>query len=324
MKNLTVLLFIGLFICKVQAQDIPVRTLPTEIFRDVKKDPKDTVTHWNWKRGGMFNFSLAQGSQKNWAAGGDNFSMALTTYLNYYVFYKKGRNTWDNSLDVNFGYVQTSSLGSRKNDDRFDFLSKYGFRVDTANKYFLSTLFNFRTQFFDGYTYDGNNVPTLSSTFLSPAYVLLSVGVDYKPFKNFSLFLSPITNRTTVIASNELSAKGLYGVDTGKHVYNEFGAFASVNYMHGLGKNISYKGRMDLFTDYNHNPQNVDVYMTNYFTFRINRYFSATYSLNLIYDDDVKLFGPNGNSPALQLQSQIGLGFSTNFTKVIKSTEPNM
>lgn len=292
--------------------NIPVRALPTEIFREVKKE-KDTV-NWVWKRGGLFNLNMSQGSLSNWAAGGDNFSMALTSYVNYFIFYRQGKHTWDNNIDFNFGLVKSSSLGSRKNDDRVDFLSKYGYRVDTANKLFISTLFNFRTQFFDGYTYDGDS-STLSSTLLSPAYVLLSIGMDYKPIKGFSAFVSPITSRWVIVASRRISAKGLYGVDTGRHVSTEIGAFASINYAQTLLKNVTYKGRMDLFSNYLHNPRNVDMYMTNLFTFKINKFLSATYSLDLIYDDDVKLFGPKQDSPGLQLKSMIGIGFSMPFSR---------
>ncbi len=62
------------------AQDIPVKVVPTEIFRSVKKDPNDTL-NWNWKRGGIINLNLAEGSRSNWAAGGDKFSLAITHRL---------------------------------------------------------------------------------------------------------------------------------------------------------------------------------------------------------------------------------------------------
>ena len=90
---------------------------------------------------------------------------------------------------------------------------------------------------------------------------------------------------------------------------NEFGAFASINYQKGMGKNVTYKGKLDLFSNYRHNPLNIDVFMTNFFSLKISKYFSVTYNLDLIYDDDVKLFGEQGKSPALQLKSIIGLGF---------------
>jgi len=226
----------------------------------------------------------------NWAAGGDDFSLALTSYINYYLFYKKGRHTWDNNVDFNIGYIKTTSLGARKNDDRIDIVSKYGIRVDTSNKVFVSGLFNLRTQLFNGFTYYGDS-GVLTSAFLSPGYLLLSVGIDYKPFENFSVFLSPITSRYTLMRSERLYYKGLYGVLPFHKYVSEVGAFASVNFFKPIFKNVTYKGRTDLFSNYQNKPFNIDIFFTNLFTFKINKYLSATYSLDMIYDDDVKLFG---------------------------------
>jgi hypothetical protein len=49
--------------------------------------------------------------------------------------------------------------------------------------------------------------------------------------------------------------------------------------------------------------------MTNLFTFKIHKNFSATYSLDLMYDDKIRIFGPNKNAPGLQLKSIIGIGY---------------
>lgn len=305
MKKSILLALIVIGIRFGHAQEV-LNKMRAETSRSIKKEA-DT-SKWNWKRGGLLSFNLSQGSLSNWSAGGDNFSLAVGGYFNYFFFYKKDRQTWDNNLDVNLGYVQTTSLGGRKNDDRFDFLSKYGYKIDSVGKVYISTLFNFRSQFFDGFSYT-NNVGSLASAFLSPAYVILSVGFDYKPSDKFSLFLSPLTSRMTIVAHDSLSRKGIYGVPAGKHSINQIGAFATVNYMTSIGKNIGYKGRLDLFSDYANGPQNVDFFMTNLFSFRINKFFSATYSLDMIYDDDVRLFGPDKNSPGLQLKSLIGIGF---------------
>ncbi len=43
-------------------------------------------------------------------------------------------------------------------------------------------------------------------------------------------------------------------------------------------------------------------FLTNYFLFKINKYFTANYNLDLIYDDDVKLFGKEGKSPGLAVE----------------------
>lgn len=303
MKKLLLLLalFGALTVCRSQ-----VNRLRNETSRTIKKDT-DTST-WTWKRGGLISFNLAQGSVSNWAAGGDNFSLSVNGYLNSYFYYKKDRQFWDNNLDINMGYVQSSSLGGRKNDDRFDFLSKNGYRIDSIGKWYVSSLFNLRSQFFDGYTYSGP-VADFASSFLSPAYFILSAGFDYKPNERFSVFLSPLTSRLTLVANQTLSSMGKYGVPAGKHAYHEMGTFITVNYNSSVAKNINYKGRYDMFSNYYNNPWNIDLFMTNLFTFKINKFFSATYSLDLIYDDDVRLFGGNNDSPALQTKSLIGIGF---------------
>lgn len=289
------------------AQDNVVNALKREQNRNFKKD-NDTTTNWNLKRGGMMSFNLAQGSLTNWAAGGDNFSLTVNAYFNYFMYYKKNRHSWSNNLDVNLGYIQSTSLGSRKNDDRYDILSKYGYKMDSVGKWYLTGLFNFRSQFFDGYNYN-NNVLDFTSSFLSPAYLILSAGLDYKPDNKLSVFLSPLTSRWIVVLNEKLSQKGVYGVPPGSNIFNEFGAFITVNYNNTIAKNISYKGRIDLFSNYKSKPQNIDLFMTNLFVFKINKYFSATYSLDLIYDDEVRLFGINKNAPGLQSKSLIGIGF---------------
>ncbi len=292
---------------RLSAQDNIVLGLKREANRNINRVP-DTTNNWRWRRGGLMSFNLAQGSLSNWAAGGDNFSLTVNGYFNYFIYYKKDRHNLDNNFDVNLGYVQSTSLGSRKNDDRFDYLSKYGYKMDSGGKWYLSGLFNFRSQFFDGFNFN-NNIADFTSSFLSPAYVIVSAGFDYKPDNKLSIFLSPLTSRWVLVMNSSLSQKGVYGVPKGDNSINEIGAFATANYANTIAKNINYKGRLDLFTNYKNKPQNIDVFMTNIFSFKINKYFSATYTLDMIYDDDVKLFGSNKTSPALQTKSMIGIGF---------------
>ncbi|MEP6583026.1 MAG: DUF3078 domain-containing protein [Ginsengibacter sp.] len=289
------------------AQDSTVKQLREHTSRkiEVKVDSGKT-----WKTGGIFNLTIGQGSQSNWSAGGDDFSFTLNSNFGLYALYKKNRYSWDNTLDLNFGYLNTTSLGSRKNDDRIDLLSKFGYELKP--KLNLSTLFNFRTQFAKGYDYNSEPKELLSD-FLSPAYILLSIGLDYKPAKGLSIFISPITSRWIIVQNDSLSAKGAYGVTPGKKVKNEIGAFASINYLSDPDKSITYNGRLDLFSNYEHNPQNVDVLMNNKFMAKLSKVLTASLELDLIYDDDVKLFGKNNDSPALQLKSLIGAGLSVKF-----------
>jgi hypothetical protein len=101
-------------------------------------------------------------------------------------------------------------------------------------------------------------------------------------------------------------------VDSGSMVKRETGLFVTVNYNKVIATNITYRGRADFFSNYYDKPENVNLYMTNLFTFKINKYFSATYSLDLIYDDKIRIFGPLKKSPGLQTKSIIGIGYSRN------------
>ncbi len=289
-------------------QDSTIENLKTETTRTLTKDPNDTIPEV-WKTGGIFSMNLAQGSLSNWAAGGEKFSLAANTLINAHAFYKKDRHSWDNNFDFYLGYVKTTSLGTRKNDDRFEVYSKYGYALNP--KLNLAGLFDLRSQFFKGYIYPDAATKVYSSNFFAPAYIILSPGLDYNPVKNLSIFVSPATARWIIVRDTILST--IYGLETGEKTKFEFGAYASLTYIANLGKVVTYNGKLDLFSNYRHKPQNVDLYMTNVFTAKLSKVLSATWNLSLIYDDDVKLFGPNMNAPRLQLQSLVGIGLLVKF-----------
>ena len=307
MKKICLLLLLIAGGISAFSQDETVKKLRDDASRNITKDPADSLT---WRKGGLYGINISQGSLSNWAAGGDDFSLSVNSVLNLFAFYKKDKHSWDNTLDFNLGYVRTSSLGSRKNDDRIDLLSKYGYAL--GEKVNVAGLVNFRSQLFKGYTYP-DNVKTFSSAFLSPAYILFSPGIDFKPNKDLSIFVSPGTVRWTIVKDDSLSAQGLYGVDPGKHSNTEIGAFASVNYLKEFNKILTYKGRLDLFSNYKTKPQNIDLYMTNVLNVKLSKVLSMTWSVDLIYDDDVRLFGKTGEGAALQLKSLVGVGLLMKF-----------
>ncbi len=308
MKKLIFAVFV-FAMTQTAAQDETVKELRDASGRVIKKDPNDTIPY-KWRKGGTFGVNVSQGSLSNWAAGGDEFSLSVNSVLNLFAFYKKDKHSWDNTLDFNLGYVNTTSLGSRKNDDRLDLLSKYGYALNP--KLNLAGLVNFRTQLFQGYTYEDDE-KTLSSTFLSPAYLLVSPGLDYKPNADLSIFVSPVTARWTIVKDDSLSAIGLYGVEPGKHTASEIGAFATINYMKQFTPNIGFKSRLDLFSNYKNHPENIDVFFTNVLSLKLTRLLSLTWSVDMIYDDDVKIFGENNNSARLQLKSLFGIGLLAKF-----------
>ena len=149
-------------------------------------------------------------------------------------------------------------------------------------------------------------------SFLQPTFCL-GAGFNYKPVKDLSIFLSPVTSRWIIVKNDSLSAKGAYGVDSNKHSANEIGAFATISYRKAFSKTVTYIGRLDLYSNYKSEPKNVDVFMTNAFAFKLGRVISLTWNVDLIYDDDVRLFGKNKDSPALQFKSIVGFGLQVRF-----------
>ena len=83
-------------------------------------------------------------------------------------------------------------------------------------------------------------------------------------------------------------------------------------------ENITFQTVLELFSNYFHNPQNVDVNWTTLTTFKVNKFISATLSTQLIYDDDVSVLRTAGDNkgttgPDIQFKQVLGIGFSYKF-----------
>jgi hypothetical protein len=305
--------FVLLTLCALgaHAQDKTVQNLRSESNRAINKQA-DTAKK-TWRTGGAFNLNVNQGALSNWSAGGDKFSLSLTSLLNLFAHYQHGRHSWDNVFDFAYGMVNTTSLGQRKSDDRIDLLSKYGYELD--KKWYLSSLINFRSQFAKGFSYPNDSTKILTSNFLAPAYLVYSIGMDYKPDPTFSMFMSPITARWVIVGNDSLSAAGAYGVDSGKHVKMELGAYASINWNKNITPTTNYKTKLDLFSNYRHDPFNIDIFWTNVFTVKVTRLINMNLSVDLLYDNDVKRVKDDGSQggATAQIKELLGVGFVLKF-----------
>ena len=145
------------------------------------------------KKEGTFILNVNQVALRDWAAGGEQNTLGVTTILNYNINHKKGKYTWNNYFDLALGFQNASSFGQfRKVYDRIDITSKYGYQF--SKKWYSALLVNFNTQSLKGYTYT-DTLNTKISNFLTRGKNLVSAGLDFRPSKSFSLFISPITMR---------------------------------------------------------------------------------------------------------------------------------
>lgn len=277
-----------------------------------EEQTEEKATDGVWKTKGSFAINASQTTFSNWAAGGMN-SVAGNSFFNYTANFKRNKMSWDNSVDLGIGYIKQGDEKFFKNDDRIVLSSKYGRYA--FEHFYYSGLLSFRSQFTDGYKSITDD--TRVSSFLAPAYITVSIGMDYKPNDNFSLLISPLAGRTTIVRDSLLSAAGAFGVTPGKNVRYEFGGVMKIDFKWDIMENISYRTTMELFSNYLEKPQNIDVNWDNVLNMKINSYFSANIRSTLIYDDDIKIQydpdNPDKKGPRLQMRNIFGIGLTFNF-----------
>src|ERR1700712_6007861 len=91
------------------SQDATIKQLKESADKKITKDPADTIPKV-WKKGGLYTLNISQGSLSNWQGGGDKSSFSLVSFLNLYAYYKKKKHAWDNTLDLGYGFINTTSL----------------------------------------------------------------------------------------------------------------------------------------------------------------------------------------------------------------------
>ena len=294
----------------------------TEAEKKLRTQTADTLE--GWKKGGVFAINLAQTSLTNWAPGGQN-SVALNGLFSGSANYKKGNAFWDNSLDIGYGLIkQGKNEDFRKTDDKIDLLSKYGHKA--FKNFYYAALLNFKTQMTPGYNYP--DITNKISDLFSPAYLLVAIGLDFKPDSYFSAFIAPLTSKFTFVVDQVLSDAGAFGVKPGEMLRNEIGGYLRAIYSRNdfkgeFLKNISFTTKIDLFSNYADKPQNVDVSWETLIAMKVNRFISANFSTHLLYDDDIKVpFDKNDNgtiesgeevASKVQFKEILGVGFSLTF-----------
>ena len=279
-----------------------------------------------WVTEGYFSFNVGQGGSRNWAAGSERFTLQGAAYLNYQANRKWRKNIWENSIDLSYALTNSNTTGFRKTDDKIDYVSMFRHRITKKdNVVGIGAWFNVRSQFHHGYDYTETPKRRISGL-MAPGYITLGPGFDIRSNKSVSLFVSPIAPRLILFTnrpysfnfqggvkpdgSQEIPLSWHYNVDPVRKVRFELGALISLKYKREIAKNITYSTRADFFSNYVDDPQNIDVFWSNVLHMKVNNWLIVNYNFDLIYDDDVKLFGVKHNKAATQLRSQLGVGFA--------------
>ncbi|NCD41418.1 MAG: DUF3078 domain-containing protein [Bacteroidia bacterium] len=264
-----------------------------------------------WKKSADISLTFSQVALTNWAAGG-NGSVALNTFGNFGLHYKEGNSDWENKLELAYGLIKPENEILKKSDDRIYFESKYG--VKATEKLDYTTLLSFRTQFVEGYNYPEGEEKVYLSNVLAPAYLNLSVGINWKPAEFLSVFLSPASARYLLVNDQILANQGAFGVEPGEKSKFEFGGLAKLNFKKDIFENVNLATNLELFSNYFDKPQNIDILWDVMVFLKINSFLSANITTNLIYDDNIMITDTEGNTgPRVQFKEIAGVGFSYKF-----------
>ena len=229
-----------------------------------------------WTKGIATTIGFSQLQLMQWAAGGAG-QLTLNTYADAYANMTKGKVVWNNELQAGYGFIQSFETGYKKSDDRLIFDSKLGYKV--VDKLYLSAVYNFRTQFANGYSGDA-----IVSSFLAPAYTSLGLGVDFTPTKNISINFAPLTGKVTIVRPEELRTR--YGNAVDQLARFELGAQLKFDGKVEV-KDFKVSTSLVLFSDYLNKPQNIKVNWDVNAEAKVSKFFSVTLRTNLIYDDNV-------------------------------------
>lgn len=268
-----------------------------------------------WYLNGTAALAFSQASFSNWSSGGQN-SLGLNAFINLQANYRKGKHSWGNTIDLGYGFIMLGKMKdvkTTKSNDKIEITSAYGYSISKDNKWLVTVLVNFRTQFSAGYNYPDDS--TVTSNFMSPGYLTGGLGITYAPAKWFSLFISPSSGRFTFVLDKKLSDSGEFGVDRGKKMHAAFGPYIRADLNKDLSKTINLSTTAEFFTDYIEKFGNIDVNWSLLLTMKVNKWLAASIATQLIYDDAVKIkTSPTDEpGPRTQFKELLGIGLTYKF-----------
>jgi len=305
----------GIYIEKARAQKVVNQKLDTDIgfpkLRKVKKIDK-IIPIWDLEGSADIRFNQGYISD-SWSEGGES-SISTLSILKYSADYSYGKlKNFDTDFEYRLGYIQAGDNDLRKNDDKFEINAKYG--RSAVNDWYYSALLNFKTQLLKGYEYPTDSTRTNISEILSPAYLVFSLGLDYKPSNKLTVLISPVTSKFTIVADTVNFDQTRYGVGEDEYIRKEIGAYIKAISKIKFRDNISLENKINFFTNYTNNPQNIDVDWEVDLKVKLTSYISMTVNAHFIYDDDVKFIDKDGNENGARAQFKelFGIGFVYSF-----------
>jgi len=330
-NNINLSLEPGTQLKKIEKRSIIEPSLPISISTQEPLTLKEEVINIGiWDIYGVGTMSFSQGYVSNWVKGGQS-SISTLTVLKFNANYSRLNTRWDNDAEIKLGALglfdkEDIDHPIRKNEDIFILNSKFGQKA--FNNVYYTLLGNMQTQFLKGYEYPRPDTSVLVSEFLSPGQMIFSFGLDYKPSNNFTLMVSPLTSKfTLVIDTSGIKDHTKYGLEQDEKLKKEFGGYIKSSWKESINENIDLENRFNLFMNYSdifnqekNHSKIPDIDWEFMLNFKVSRYVVTSINTHLIYDFDVQfpVLDENGDETGettdkVQFKEYFNIGFSYRF-----------
>jgi hypothetical protein len=251
-----------------------------------------------WKYRSEASLVFSQTAISNWVKGGENSVSALMDVTGYADYNNKAlKLSSKNFARIKLGFQKSGNEKIKKNVDLIETNSKLNHKA--FGKFDFSAIMLFKTQLGPGYNYtkiEDRDTAILVSKMFNPAILTIGLGLDYKPNKTTSINFSPFSYKGTFVPSAEID-QTKYGIAKDKKSLNEPGISVLVTNEYKPFKSVTVINRLQLFTNYIHNPQNVDVDWEAIVTANLNWFTDVRFNTHLIFDDDTKTVDPDEKNP---------------------------
>ncbi len=281
---------------------------PEKATTSVEKDEIVVLKPNFWKKSFYSSLHFTQNYiSDNWAQGGESTNALVSEIRMDANYDDRQRVQFDNRLEIKLGFTTAPSDTVHKyktNADLLRFSSKLG--VKAFKNWYYTLGAEFRTQFFGNYR---TNSDDLISSFLSPAQLDVTLGMDFKlNKKNLSLSLlgSPLAYNFIYIGNDKIVNPGSFNVKAGESTANLFGSKFEGNINWKILPVLTWISKFTYFTTYDKVIANWE----NTFEFKVNRYLSTKVFLHNRFDDGVKLTEDNDSYFQMKEMLTFGLSYS--------------
>ena len=259
---------------------------------------KEEIKTWTYTGTEALQFS--QGFFENWSSGGEN-SVSFLSDLRVNANYKRNKLEWDNKGIHKLGVISQEDQRTRINNDLIQLTSKLG--LNASKKWFYSALYDFKTQFFYGRS--SSDYDKILSGFMSPAYLTFAIGMDYKRDKNFTILVSPITSKMTMVLDTVHVDPSKYKIPDGKKIDKQTGASVTSNMLFKLAPEMTLTSNLEYFYSYLDDEAKSQLSWEFIFNMKLNKYLSTRFVPHFRYYQN--------ESETLQFKENLTIAFNYTF-----------